>query len=590
MDRNEDIIGLHYGHDATVVLLRNGKVIEAMSEERLSRQKKHIGFPRLALEYMRRKYTLDRITHVFVVGEQHSSIIEWDKGRYKQERESRKYKPDWFLKGLMWRWLLLRRALVVVGKLRSYFVSHDRKAEGAVQRVISDEFPDAQVTFVNHHVAHLWATVVFFPEYGSRRSLISLDGEGDGLSGMIGVYEKGKIEVKHRFSNRESIGLLYSSVVDVLGMARNEHEFKVMGLAPYAKASAGEKAYKALRRMLSFDSSTMSFRATVDTRNATSYLVAHNINTVHRFDSLAYGIQKLTEETTEAIVRETTKRYTTGKVALSGGVFMNVKANQCISEMSEVTELTVTPSCGDESIAIGAAVYGYSVLHNNDLGDLAPLTNLYLGSEYDDATIKRAIDAWSGEATAEYFDPAGPISIEQKVGDLLADNQVVGRMKGRAEWGARALGNRSILANPSSRSNVKLINEMIKGRDFWMPFATSILQEDVDRYIVNPRSVEAPYMAITFETTQLAHEHLPAALHPYDLTSRPQVVTPEVNPEYYALISHFKLRTGIGGVLNTSFNLHGDPNVETPGDALYTFERSGLRHLALGNYLLSKKD
>jgi carbamoyltransferase len=171
---------------------------------------------------------------------------------------------------------------------------------------------------------------------------------------------------------------------------------------------------------------------------------------------------------------------------------------------------------------------------------------------------------------------------------LLAKNNVVGRLKGRAEWGARALGNRSILANASSRDTVKLINEMIKGRDFWMPFATSLLYEDHHDYLHNEKNFFAPYMSITFNTKEKAVKELPAALHPYDLTSRPQMVTQEMNPEYHLLLTEFKKITGSSGILNTSFNLHGEPNVESPYDALRTFDISGLQHLAIGNYLISK--
>ena len=170
----------------------------------------------------------------------------------------------------------------------------------------------------------------------------------------------------------------------------------------------------------------------------------------------------------------------------------------------------------------------------------------------------------------------------------MSKNNVVGRFSDRAEWGARALGNRSILANPSSRDNVKLINEMIKNRDFWMPFATSLLYEYADVYLYNHKMKLAPYMAITFESKEKAHQEIIAALHPYDLTSRPQTVTKEANQKYHNLINEFRNITGIGGVLNTSFNLHGEPNVESPYDAIRTFDLSGMEYLAIGNYLLSK--
>ena len=589
MAKHEDIIGIHYGHDATVALIRDGSLVEAMSEERLSRLKKHIGFPEMAWEYLKEKYHIERVEKVFVVGEQPSRIIEWRRERFQKERDSREKKPDWYLRGMFSRFRILENLLGIYKFFRMKVASKEANRV-IVEKKLKEIFGNIEVAYVNHHEAHLWATIPFLRKRDEKHVLISLDGEGDGLSGMVGVFEDGKISVKHTFKSCESLGLLYAAVVDVLGMSRNEHEFKVMGLAPYAKESAGNKAYERLRKVLWFERETMKFKAATDMRTVTDFLVAHNINTTFRFDSLAYGIQKLTEVITQNLVKGAIIRYGTGNVAVSGGVFMNVKANQYIAELTEVEDFVVTPSCGDESLAIGAAIKGYAVAHQHDFSKLLPIENLYLGSEYTDEEIRRAIEAYPGSANwkVSYFDENTTESIENAVARILSENSVVGRFKGRAEWGARALGNRSILANPTSRDNVKLINEMIKGRDFWMPFATSMLYERRHDYLQNLRDIEAPYMAITFDTKPLAHKELIAALHPYDLTSRPQLVKREVNASYHALIKEFENITGIGGILNTSFNLHGEPNVEKPDDALRTFENSGLPHLALGNYLLSK--
>jgi carbamoyltransferase len=151
------------------------------------------------------------------------------------------------------------------------------------------------------------------------------------------------------------------------------------------------------------------------------------------------------------------------------------------------------------------------------------------------------------------------------------------------------LGNRSILANPSRFENLHRINEAIKSRDFWMPFTPSILAEDMERYIVNPKGIYAPYMCITFDTTPDARRDLIAAIHPRDLTARPQSVFRDWNPDYHELLSRFKSLTGIGGVLNTSFNLHGEPNVCSPQDAIRTVDQSGLQYLVMGRFLLEKK-
>ncbi|MCB9810538.1 MAG: hypothetical protein H6779_01660 [Candidatus Nomurabacteria bacterium] len=582
------ILGIHIGHDSTAVLLKDGEVMEAMSEERLSRAKKHRGFPFLSIAYIKQKYGINSIEEVVVVGMKYGHEIF---ATAEQNLESRKHgsvPADNFLRAIGFRYPLLNKVVNVRDKWvekRAY-----SGVEEKLKALLTEQFPSARITRIEHHLAHAWATTPFLPDTKKPYLILTLDGAGDDLSGSINIYKDGKIERKHSILIKDSIGLLYAAVVDLLGMARNEHEFKVMGLAPYAKASAGEKVYEKLKELVSFDSERMTFVSKIPLNRATPYLIANNYY-LHRFDSLAYGIQKLAEESIKEMVRASVAKYGMGDIAVGGGVFMNVKANQYVREMNEVKSFIVTPSCGDESLAIGAAIYRYSERNKGDLGELKTIENLYLGSEYTDEEIKKAIDDYDLDSSIKvsYCDPKDDENIEYKVAELLAKNSVVGRFKGRAEWGARALGNRSILANPTSRENVKLINEMIKGRDFWMPFATSILYERRHDYLEGVDDYVAPYMAITFNTKPKAHKDLIAALHPYDLTSRPQMVQKQTNPEYHALISNFEKLTGVGGILNTSFNLHGEPNVEKPIDALRTFVLSGLPHLAIGNYLLSKE-
>jgi carbamoyltransferase len=179
--------------------------------------------------------------------------------------------------------------------------------------------------------------------------------------------------------------------------------------------------------------------------------------------------------------------------------------------------------------------------------------------------------------------------VERSAAELLAKGSVVARFKGRMEFGARALGNRSILANPAVPGVVKIINEMIKCRDFWMPFAPSVLAERSERYFFKPKPVEAPYMILTLDSRPEKREVMAAAIHPYDATGRPQEVYSSWNPDYHRLISHFEQLTGEAIILNTSFNLHGEPVVCSPEDALRVFDISGLEHLAIGSFLLSKK-
>lgn len=585
---SEYILGVNFGHDATIALMKDGEIIEALTEERFSRQKKHIGFPHMALSYVKKKYNMEKFDHVFVDGVALGIHIVNDTEDMRRYR-NRPTKGKWFLRAVATKIPFIN----VVHKIQDFIFSMKVILTGVeikAMNYLKNEFPGAKISVLAHHLSHAWATVPFMDDFNRRRIILVLDGEGDEFCGSINLFENGEIKVLHNFDRKNSLGLLYGSFVDLLGMSRNEHEFKVMGLAPYAKVSSGERVYEKLKKLIWFDGEDMLLKSSIDMRRATPYLIANDYYQ-HRFDSLSYGIQRLTEEIIKDMARACIKKYKCHDIAISGGVFMNVKANQHLSEMEEVHSLVLAPSCGDEILALGNAIYGYAKLHDNDLSGLKKIHNLYLGSEYSDEEIKHIIDknSFCKSCDIKYFDPNAEEIIEKSVAEILSRNSVVGRFSGRAEWGARALGNRSILANPSSRDNVKLINEMIKNRDFWMPFATSMLYERRNDYLRLNKDEYAPFMAITFHTKELAHKELVAALHPYDLTSRPQMVKKEVNSKYYNLISEFEKITGIGGVLNTSFNLHGEPNVETPEHALYTFENSGLPHLAIGNYLISKK-
>ncbi len=585
---HSDIFGLHGGHDASIALIRDHKLVEVMTEERLSRWKKHAGFPFRAIAYIKDKYKVEKLNEVNIV-----EVGQFYIGDVSDDIESLQkqfvHHPPYFLRAIFARFPVLQKLLSMRDKLVSN--KQSKHNQSFFLKELSRVLPDTTIHYGDHHRSHAWAAVPFLPVDGKRRLIFTLDGEGQGISGSINIFENGSLKVLNTFPGNASLGILYSSIVDIMGMKRLQHEFKIMGLAPYAKASSGERAYDDLKKIIWWDEENMTLSSSIDMHNAAMHLIATEFNIKHRFDSMAYGIQKLCEDLVISIIRSAIKKYNCRDISVGGGVFMNVKVNQLIAELPEVDSFEITPSCGDESLAIGVAMEAYAAMHNGDLSNFNKVENIYLGSEYFDSDIEEELAPYrdSERYTIKYFSGKEDDSIEYAVASLLAKNEVVGRHKGRAEWGARALGNRSILANASSRDNIKLINEMIKGRDFWMPFATSLLYEDRDEYLVDAHDAYAPYMAVTFHTTEKARREIPAALHPYDQTSRPQMVKKEVNPEYHALITHFKKLTGVSGILNTSFNLHGEPNVEAPRDSLLTFEKSGLRHVAVGNYLISKK-
>jgi carbamoyltransferase len=307
-----------------------------------------------------------------------------------------------------------------------------------------------------------------------------------------------------------------------------------------------------------------------------------------RFDLVAAGLQQFTEDMLTQWLRNCVRETGIHRVACGGGVFMNVKANKEILSLPEVEELFVFPSCGDETNSIGAAywVYAQECLRANQPVDIEPLGPIYWGRGFDDTEVEITLKQFKGRNEIHYKHVE---NIERLVAETLARGDVVARAKGRMEFGARALGNRSILARADDLGAVRIINDMIKNRDFWMPFAPAVLAERSTDYYVKPKPMLAPYMIIAFDSVPESRGKHPACQHPYDHTVRPQEVTESWNPDFYRLIKYYEEITGEAIILNTSFNLHGYPIVYQPAEAIDVFDRSGLRYLALGNWWVWKE-
>jgi carbamoyltransferase len=304
-----------------------------------------------------------------------------------------------------------------------------------------------------------------------------------------------------------------------------------------------------------------------------------------RFDSISAGVQLLHEKMVVSLIRNWIKKTGISKLAVAGGCFMNVKANKLVAEMDECEDIFVMPSCGDDSCAIGAAIWSYAKAAPENSEQIRPVEHLYWGPDYTDSEIKQVLNEFSPRIKFKRCE-----NIEKETAGLLAEHKIIGRLSGKMEWGSRALGNRSILANPSRMRNIGRLNAAIKMRDFWMPFAPSILWEKRNDYAKIPKDVNSYYMTLAYDSSSLAREHFIAALHPYDFTMRPQFVKKEHNAKYHRLISEFESISGIGGVLNTSFNLHGSPIICNPRDALETFINSALDYVTIEDYLIAKRD
>jgi carbamoyltransferase len=566
------IISIHDGHNAAACLLVDGKIQFAIEEERLTHIKNHSTFPSNSIDLLL-KYCNLKITDIdyFVFSSNHIPD-------YKDRNELMlEYKESSSI------CTYLKRA--AKRKLIYNYVVKSR-TDDRIKMALAHDIKREQIIFVAHHLSHASAAYFASPWWRNEKVLVlTNDGGGDGLCATVSIGEKGKLTRLASVPVSESLGYFYSMITFLLGMVPEEHEYKVMGLAPYSHSSKYNHLLEKFNSLFSFEKSDKGItwkRSNGCPHTQYSYHFFKKLIELERFDIVAGAVQEFLENFLTKWISNCIKATGIHKVALSGGIFLNVKANKKILELNNLEELFIYPSCGDPTNSMGASYYTYynKCRTANVKENLEALRDLYFGPGYSDPEIEIEL-----RKTSYKFHLSK--DVEKETANLLQNHDVVARFKDRMEFGARALGNRSILAHPSDRNAIKTINEMIKNRDFWMPFAPSIISDKADEYMINPKKMESSYMIMSFDT-KIDHDKIYSASHPYDKTIRPQIVKQDWNPDYYKLIKYFEELSGIGAVLNTSFNLHGYPIVCSPEDALYVFSNSGLKYLAIGNYLVSK--
>lgn len=569
----ETILGVSTTHDSGSTLVQDGEIVAAVNEERFNRTK-HYGY--LPLESIR--YCLDT-----------AGVTTADLDTVAVPSEVLRADARLLLDTDIDTTNVSQSSLSLFKKLTRESVETIRHASERSTRIPdyarTVSFSDTtNVSLVNHHEAH--AATAYYCCGHDDALVVTLDGLGDRLSGTVWHGHDGRLENHKQWNRTGSLGWFFGIVTQALGWWIGNGEGKTMGLASYADPDPGAK--DALGKILPeydngdlADGYNFSQSASWEVHDTHHWSFEEEADYVtgiieeHGREETAAAAQELLEEQVVDIIGSWLDRTGADVLATAGGVFLNVQVNQRILETFDLDDYFIFPNAGDGGLPTGAALSAYR--HGAD--DYRPfnLTDPYFGLD-----VTNSVPEVFEDRLLEY---SRPDDIVERCADLLADGNIVAWCQGRMEYGPRALGNRSILIDPTQDDSMDRVNKRVKFRDSWRPFAPSIKEEAVEEYLVDP--TYDPFMITSYAVREDRQDEIPAVTH-VDGTTRPQIVRQSVNERYWRLIDAFGDRTGTPILLNTSYNLSGDPIVCTPEDAIETFYNCGLDALAVGDYLLTK--
>lgn len=573
----ETFLGINLMMDPSVAIVRDGQVIAFSEEERHVRIKHAAGlYPSRALQYCL-KTAGCRLSDVAAVG------INWDLDAYTDGRMKEFYhqmRKEHPVDEKTIRWQDSRLKL---RNLDSYRESHESE-----WRRIYGTIPFPKIYTMPHHYTHAYHA--FSQSPFDRAVCVTVDGSGDRSCTIVWRCDGEKVEAIYELNMPHSLGWVYAAMTEYLGFRAYDGEYKVMGLAAYGRPDPEmrEKVAKIVHQAsdgigyevdgtyIHYGPHTYSPRFTdklVDLLGRPPRLSSEKITDWH--ENLSYAVQEALEEHVSRLVKWAIGKTGISNVCVGGGVGLNVKMNSKLFELGEVDDLFAHPLCGDSGAAVGAALLA---CHEHTQATPERLTTLAIGHEERTEDIEQILEV----ARIKYEKPADLCAV---VADELAKGRIVGWFQGRMEAGPRALGCRSILADPRDTSNRDKVNAIIKFREYWRPFCPSIMAEHMDRYF--DAYTEAPFMIMAFQANDRLKEDAPAIVH-VDGTARVQMVRQEVAPRYHELLEAFNTRTGVPVLLNTSFNVKGEPIVCNTQDALRTFWSTGLEVLAIGDFIIRK--
>jgi carbamoyltransferase len=563
-----------YFHDSAAALLVDGQLVAAAEEERFSRRKHDPGFPRLAIEFCLRSAALHPSDLDFVV--------YFEKPFVKFER-------------------LLVSTLMTWPRSRGLFSDAMTSFLGDklwIRSLIEEELgvPSSRVLFAEHHISHAASAFLASPFHDA--AILTVDGVGEWTTTSVGIGRDNQLRILEEIRFPHSLGLLYSAFTAFLGFEVNEGEYKVMGLASYGRPVFMEQVRRVIRlnRDGSFELALEYFDFTYSTQRMFGSRFESvfgpprmpgsafdpNAPDCRRYADIAASIQAVIEDAMLGLARRVRDQTGSPRLCLAGGVALNSVANGRLLRDSGFQEIYIQPAAGDSGGALGAALFAWNVVEGK------PRSLVLDRADWGEAHPTAA--AWLDENAVKY-ERLQPYQLPERVADLLAKGQVVGWFQGRFEWGPRSLGQRSILADPHGVNTKNRVNIAVKFREPFRPFAPSVPVEWAARYFdmdAPERQYPARFMLYVVPVLEERSSQLPAITH-VDGTARPQVVHAAAQPLYHSLLKQFGERTGDPVLLNTSFNLRGEPIVASPSDALQTFTASGLDALVLEDCLIQKR-
>ncbi|EQD40916.1 Carbamoyltransferase [mine drainage metagenome] len=563
------VLGVWDQHDAGAALIEDNKIVFAANEERFTKRKLEMRFPthsiHAALNYAGLKP--GDIEHIAVSTTELTKTLErllpYSREYYYNFRRRKIPKPMFenFRHNLKYSMTGIGM-LPGTTALSKYLLARELRHMG---------FKKFKLHVVEHHVAHA-ATAAFTSRF--KKSLVlTLDGLGDGLSGSISIFENGNLERRLRIPARDSLGIFFEQVTNIIGMRELEDEGKVMAMADYSYPFDIEE-----NRMKDF------FK--VEGTNITA-----KYNTVKQFgilqsiawqmprEQFAYMAQQLLEAAMLKFVGNAIGRYNIGDVVMAGGTFSNVKANMRIRSLDALKHWYVFPHMGDGGIALGAAMYAGHMLTGSTSYSFSP----YLGSAYTDEETARVL---KGERPF-VMQEESPVEQASHAAELIDKGNYIFWFHDRMEYGPRALGNRSILAPTGSEGVKDRLNTYVKKREWFQPFAPSMLEEDAGKVLEYDSKGADKFMTTAYIVRKDMREMTRAVMH-IDGSARPQMVGGE-NPAYYRLLKKVKDKSGIGMVLNTSFNIHGMPIVLNPYDAAETMKKTKTKYMFINGFFVTNK-